>query len=102
MKKIFAISGILIILLGSILISPAIASNIDEDYEENELNRKILIVIAGNMKICWEDKILYGFGLIVYTDGEIAILNNYNISFEGLPYFIHKGLLCNQKVQHFS
>jgi hypothetical protein len=100
MKKIIGISGIIIILLASILISPALASNIDENYQKNELNRKLIIVIAGNMKICWEDKELYGFGLIIYNDGELSTFTNYNVNFEGLPFFIHKGItitLCIYK-----
>lgn len=92
MKKIIGISGIIIILLSSILISPALASNIAEDYQENILDRKLLIVMAGNMKICWEDKELYGFGLIIYNDGEISTFTKYNVNFEGLPFFIHKGI----------
>lgn len=64
----------------------------EKDNEENELNRKLLIVMAGNMKICWEDKELYGFGLIIYNDGEISTFNRYSINFEGLPFFIHKGI----------
>jgi hypothetical protein len=92
MKKLFGI-GILLILIGSIFVTPALGNSINEDYEELELNRKILLVIGGDINIRWIGRELYGYGSIVYADGDISLDSNFSIDFKGIPltytyYFI--------------
>ena len=84
MKKIFGI-GILLILLGSIFVTPVLGNSINEDFEELELDRKILLVIGGDINIRWIGRELYGDGFIVYADGDISLNSNFSIDFKGIP-----------------
>ncbi len=83
-KKLFGI-GILLILIGSIFVTPALGNSINEDFEELELDRKILLVIGGDINIRWIGRELYGDGFIVYADGDISFNSNFSIDFTGIP-----------------
>ena len=84
MKKLFGI-GILLILIGSIFVTSALGNSINEDFEELELDRKILLVIGGDINIRWIGRELYGDGFIVYADGDISFNSNFSIDFTGIP-----------------
>ncbi len=90
MKKIFGIIGVVMILFVTFLVAPSLANGIDQDSEILDL--KILLVIGGTLKVCTDEKELYGFGLIVYNDGETNFLESYSIYYKGFP-LIHKSLL---------
>lgn len=89
MKKIFGIFGIVLILFGSIFISPVMG---DSSQEELDLDLKILVVVLGTVNVCMDENELYGFATIGYTNGETFTLERYNLNFEGIPFFIHKGI----------
>ena len=93
MKRIFGISGILLILFSSVFITPSLGMYVEEDLESLEF--RILVVIAGRVNVCSEEKELYGFGIIVYTNRETTYFTNYNIGFKALPFFVTKGLLLS-------
>ena len=95
MKKIFLIFGIIILFISSFFISPCLANESELDFDNLELNWKVLIVIGGIIKICWEDNELYGFGVFIYTYGETSMLTNYNIKFQGIPLVIKNGILLS-------
>jgi hypothetical protein len=93
MKKPLGVFGIVLILIGSLFVTPVLGISSNEDFEESGIDIKILFVIGGRIKVCLEQKVLYGFGVIVYTDGETSILKNFNISFVGLPFFVNNLIL---------
>ena len=93
MKKIFGIFGIIMIVFG-LSFSTCSMGYILKDSNEN-LELKALLVIGGTVNICTEEKELYGFGIIVYTDGETSFFERYNISYAGFPFFITKGLMLS-------
>jgi hypothetical protein len=95
MKKKLCIFGIIILLINSFFISTSLANQVEEDFEELELNWKILVVIGGIIKICWDENELYGFGVITYTDGETSLMSSYNIKFQGIPLVIKNGILLS-------
>ena len=84
MKKLFGI-GILLILIGSIFITPVLGNSINEDYEELALDRKLIIVISGEINTRWIGRELYGNGFIVYANGNISFNSNFTIDFKGIP-----------------
>ena len=83
------------ILVCSIFFTPSLGVSGDEDFEEFELNLKVLLVIGGRINVCNDENQLYGFGTIVYTDGETSILKSYVFNFKGIPFFVTKGLLIS-------
>lgn len=89
MKKIFGILGISLILIGSIFINPALGVS---TQDQADLELKLLIVFLGTVNVCNDDNQLYGFATIGYTDGETFTFQRYTIDFEGIPFFITKGL----------
>jgi hypothetical protein len=93
MKKIFGIFVIIVILFGLSLTTYSMGYNLD-DHEKN-LELKALLVIGGTVNICTDEKELYGFGIIIYTDGQTSFFERYNISYTGLPFFITKGLMLS-------
>ena len=93
MKKIFGIFGIIVILLGLSFTTCSMGHNLIDNEENLEL--KALLVIGGTVNICTDEKELYGFGLIIYTDGETSFFERYSISYSGLPFFITKGLMLS-------
>ena len=93
MKKIFGIFGIILILSGSTFITPSLGVNVEDNFEDLEL--KILFVICGRIKVCMDEKELYGFGLIVYNGGETSVFERYNIKFQGFPFFVNNGILIS-------
>ena len=88
-RKFILLFGIVFVIICSLLISPVSGNIVNEDYKELELNRKILLVIGGVINICWAEKELYGFGIIIYTNGNTSYMTNYTIKFEGIPLFIN-------------
>jgi len=93
MRNLLIVFGIVFILIGTIFITPALGNNINEDFEELKLNRKILLVVGGGINVCWIDKELYGYGIMVYTNGNTSFFTNYTIKFEGIPLFINNYIL---------
>jgi hypothetical protein len=89
MKKIFGIFGIALILFGSIFINPVLGE-IKQDH--TDLDLKILIVFLGTVNVCMDENQLYGFATVGYTSGETFTLQRYTLDFEGIPFFIHKGI----------
>jgi len=85
MKKILIIYGIVLILIGSFLVTPVVGTSLNEDDKKLELNRKILLVIGGDIHIRWIGRELYGQGFIVYAEGSILINSNFSIDFKGIP-----------------
>lgn len=93
MKKIIGVSGILLVILIPVIANPILAVNmVDHDADELELRWKLLIAI-GRVNISFDDKVLYGFVLVGYTNGETLIFESINIPFDGIPLFINNGLL---------
>ena len=93
MKKIFGIFVIFVILFGLSFTTCSMGQNLIDNEENLEL--KALLVIGGTVNICTDEKELYGFGLIIYTDGETTFFERYSISYSGLPFFITKGLMLS-------
>jgi len=92
MKKIIGLSGILLVLLIPVIANPILAVNLEEyNADDLELRWKLLIAI-GRVNISFDDKILYGFVLVGYTNGETLIFESINIPFDGIPLFINNGL----------
>jgi hypothetical protein len=89
MKKIFGVLGISLILFGSIFISTAVGVNTQDN---TDLELKLLIVFLGTVNVRNDEKQLYGFATVGYTDGETFTFQRYTIDFEGIPFFITKGL----------
>jgi hypothetical protein len=93
MKKICGVFGIAVLFMIPILATPTLALRVEEnDADDLEINWKMLIVI-GRITVCFEDKVISGFALIGYTDGETLIMERINIEFAGIPIFINNGLL---------
>ncbi len=89
MKKTIIIFGIILILFGTILITPTSAIITDKNNES--YGYKILIVICGTLDVHIAEKELYGFGIIVYNAGQTHFFERYSIHYKGLP-LIFKGL----------
>ena len=89
MKRILVITGILIILFGTFFITPSFGLNTEENSESYDI--KILIVICGTLDVHIAEKELYGFGIIVYTAGELNFFERFSLNYRGLP-LIFKGL----------
>lgn len=92
MKKLFVIFGIVIILVGSIFVTTALGSNIEEDFEEINLKWKAFIAI-GRIDICFDEKIMDGLVIIGYNAGETLIFEQVYIEFDGIPILFSNGLL---------
>ena len=89
MKRIYVVFGIVLILMGTIFITPAMGDNTQEDLP---IDLKILIVVLGTANLCFEENEIYGFATFGYTNGETFMFERYTINFEGVPFFIHKGI----------
>ena len=66
-------------------ITPVLGNTLNEEYEELEINRKLLVVIGGEINTKWIGRELYGHGLIVYAEGNILFNYNFSIDFKGIP-----------------
>ena len=89
MKRIYGVFGIVLILIGSIFVTPILGDNTQEDLP---IDLKILIIVLGTANLCFEENEIYGFASFGYTNGETFLFQRYNINFEGIPFFIHKGI----------
>ena len=89
MKRTYVLFGILLILIGSILSGPVLGDN---SQEELSIDLKVLIVVLGTANLCFEENEIYGFATFGYTNGESFMFERYTINFEGIPFFIHKGI----------
>ena len=78
-----------------VIANPTFAIN-SEEYADEELDIqwKLLIVVS-RINVCLQDKVISGFALIGYTDGEMLVFERVNIPFDGLPLFINNGLLSS-------
>lgn len=85
MKKLIGITGILLLLFCCSFITPVLGNTLNEEYEELEINRKLLVVIGGEINTKWIGRELYGHGLIVYAEGNILFNYNFSIDFKGIP-----------------
>ena len=86
MKRIIGIIGMVIILFGTFLVTPSLAMSCEEVTEGFEI--RFLLVIGGRININFEEKRLNGFGLIVYTDGEVNYFEDFSIYYKGIPIFV--------------
>ena len=89
MKRIYGVFGIVLILTGLILTAPVLGDN---EQEELSIDLKVLIVVLGTANLCFEENEIYGFATFGYTNGESFMFERYTINFEGVPFFIHKGI----------
>lgn len=84
MKRTYGIFGIVLILIISALASPCIGLEIDD---QESLKWKILIVI-GIIDVCFDEKVISGFGFIGYNARDLIILERINIQFEGIAIVV--------------
>lgn len=88
MKK-MGVFAIIFILFGAFLISPVSG---EVQKEETSIELRMLVVVLGTVNICFEENEIYGFATIGYTDGATFTFQRYSFNFEGIPFFIQKGL----------
>jgi hypothetical protein len=88
MKKL-GVFVIILILFSTIFINP-VSGEVKQDDASIEL--RMLVVVLGTVNICFEENELYGFATIGYTDGATFIFQRYSINFEGIPFFLQKGI----------
>jgi hypothetical protein len=95
MKKLFGVFGVVLILVGSTLIIPAVGMGVDEKYINNlEIKWKILFVI-GRVNYNLGAKLITGYAVLGYVGGEILTFSSIYIKFELFPLFINNGVFSS-------
>ena len=93
MNRKFMIVGLVLILFGSFLVMPSLAMSSVEVTESFEV--RFLLVIGGRINIDFNEKELHGFGLIVYTSGELNYFEDFSINYKFLPIFVKSGFIIS-------